>query len=45
LKRNDPDFTNLKSFFMQHFGCPGSDELADAKANFVESLAVSTSFF
>jgi hypothetical protein len=26
---------------MQHFGHPGSDELADAKANFVESLAVS----
>jgi phosphatidylinositol 4-kinase len=39
LKRNDPDFTSLKSFFIQHFGHPGSDELADAKANFVESLA------
>lgn len=41
LKRNDPDFTSFKSFFEQHFGRPGSDELADAKANFVESLAVS----
>jgi len=39
LKRNDPDFTSLKSFFEQHFGRPGSDELANAKANFVESLA------
>jgi len=39
LKRNDPEFTNLKNFFEQHFGPPGSDELADAKANFVESLA------
>ena len=39
LKRNDPDFTDLKNFFEQHFGPPGSDELADAKANFVESLA------
>ncbi|KAL7454123.1 hypothetical protein ACHAWC_009304, partial [Mediolabrus comicus] len=39
LKRNDPDFKDLKNFFEQHFGPPGSDELADAKANFVESLA------
>lgn len=39
LKRNDPDFTSLKSFFEQHFGRPGSDELANAKANFVESLS------
>jgi len=39
LKRNDPDFTDLKSFFAQHFGPPGSDSLCDAKANFVESLA------
>ncbi|KAL7541067.1 hypothetical protein ACHAXR_010602 [Thalassiosira sp. AJA248-18] len=39
LKRNDPDFTSLKSFFEQHFGRSGSDELANAKANFVESLA------
>ncbi|KAL9181380.1 hypothetical protein ACHAXT_010185 [Thalassiosira profunda] len=38
LKRNDPDFTGLKSFFEQHFGVD-SDRLADAKANFVESLA------
>ncbi|KAL7472785.1 hypothetical protein ACHAXS_013146 [Conticribra weissflogii] len=39
LKRNDPDFTDLKSFFAQHFGPPGSDSLCNAKANFVESLA------
>ena len=39
LKRNDPNFTDLKNFFEQHFGVPGSNELADAKANFVESLA------
>ncbi|KAL7548993.1 hypothetical protein ACHAWF_012261 [Thalassiosira exigua] len=39
LKRNDPDFTTLKSFFEQHFGGPGSAELANANANFVESLA------
>ncbi len=38
-------FSDLRSFFMQHFGHPGSDELADAKANFVESLAVSISCF
>ena len=41
LKRNDPDFTTLNRFFEQHFGRPGSDELSNAKANFVESLAVS----
>jgi hypothetical protein len=41
LKRNDPDFTDLKSFFAQHFGSQGSNVLHDAKANFVESLAVS----
>jgi hypothetical protein len=38
-------FSGLKSFFMQHFGYPGSDKFADAKANFVESLAVSISSF
>lgn len=43
LKRNDPDFVDLKSFFRQHFGSEGSTELCDAKANFVESLAVSSS--
>jgi hypothetical protein len=41
LKRNDPEFTNLKTFFAQHFGSQGSNELCNAKANFVESLAVS----
>ena len=41
LKRNDPDFTDLKSFFRQHFGSQGPSVLQDAKANFVESLAVS----
>ena len=45
LKRNDPEFVDLKSFFTQHFGPPGSNELCDAKANFVESLAVSSFFF
>jgi len=39
LKRNDPNFTSLKSFFGRHFGRLGPDELANAKANFVESLA------
>jgi len=29
----------LSPFFESHFGRPGSDELAGAKANFVESLA------
>eukprot|EP00584_Thalassiosira_punctigera_P016787 CAMPEP_0172560430 /NCGR_PEP_ID=MMETSP1067-20121228/88654_1 /TAXON_ID=265564 ORGANISM="Thalassiosira punctigera, Strain Tpunct2005C2" /NCGR_SAMPLE_ID=MMETSP1067 /ASSEMBLY_ACC=CAM_ASM_000444 /LENGTH=1363 /DNA_ID=CAMNT_0013350221 /DNA_START=178 /DNA_END=4266 /DNA_ORIENTATION=- len=38
LKRNDPNFTSLKRFFGHHFG-PGSEELSNAKANFVESLA------
>lgn len=41
LKRNDPEFTDLKSFFNQHFGSQGPTVLQDAKANFVESLAVS----
>jgi len=39
LKRNDPNFSTLKAFFEQHFGVPGTDSLASAKANFVESLA------
>ena len=39
LKKNDPDFTSLKSFFQLHFGGPGSDEYSNAKACFVESLA------
>ncbi|KAL3779168.1 hypothetical protein HJC23_002019 [Cyclotella cryptica] len=39
LKRNDPDFTDLKSFYTQHFGSQGSNALCNAKANFVESLA------
>ncbi|KAL7509620.1 hypothetical protein ACHAXN_006556 [Cyclotella atomus] len=39
LKRNDPEFTDLKSFFNQHFGSQGPTVLQDAKANFVESLA------
>lgn len=39
LKRNDPNFTDLKSFFHQHFGSQGPSVLQDAKANFVESLA------
>ena len=38
LKKNDPNYTNLRSFFVSHFG-EGTDELADARANFVESLA------
>lgn len=42
LKKNDPNFTSLRDFFYSHFG-DGSEnnteELADAKANFVESLA------
>ena len=38
LKRNDPNFTNLRNFFMDHYG-EGTEELSDAKANFVESLA------
>ena len=39
LKRNDKNFTTLKDFFERHFGSPGCDEHANAKANFVESLA------
>jgi phosphatidylinositol 4-kinase len=39
LRKNYPDFTDLRAFFEQHFGSPGSDEYEDAKANFVESLA------
>ncbi len=38
LKRNDPDFSGLKNFFRGFFG-EDTDEYADAKANFVESLA------
>ena len=36
LKKNDPDYVGLKNFFDRHFD---GDALADAKANFVESLA------
>ena len=38
LKRNDPNFVDLKTFFHSYFG-DSVDELADAKSNFVESLA------
>ena len=38
LKRNDPSYTNLRDFFVQHYG-EGTEDLSDAKANFVESLA------
>jgi phosphatidylinositol 4-kinase len=37
LKKNDPNFTDLKGFFHDFFD--NSDDLADAKANFCESLA------
>jgi phosphatidylinositol 4-kinase B len=37
LKKNDPNFTDLKGFFDHFFDNP--DDLADAKANFCESLA------
>lgn len=37
LKKNDPNYTSLKGFFNKFF--EGSDDLADAKANFCESLA------
>ena len=37
LKKNDPNFTSLKGFFNSFFTDP--DDLADAKANFCESLA------
>jgi hypothetical protein len=38
LKKNDPNYTNLRDFFHSHFG-EGTEELAGAQANFVESLA------
>jgi phosphatidylinositol 4-kinase len=38
LKRNDPNYHGLKYFFLTHFG-EGTEEFADAQANFVESLA------
>jgi phosphatidylinositol 4-kinase len=38
LKRNDPNYHGLKYFFLTHFG-DGTEEFADAQANFVESLA------
>lgn len=38
LKKNDPNYTNLRDFFHSHFG-EDTEELAGAKANFVESLA------
>jgi hypothetical protein len=38
LKRNDPNYSGLKDFFHSHFG-EGTEDLADAKANFMESLA------
>ncbi len=37
LKKNDPNYTSLKGFFNKFF--EGTDNLADAKANFCESLA------
>jgi phosphatidylinositol 4-kinase len=37
LKKNDSNFSSLKGFFDSHFDDP--DQLADAKANFCESLA------
>jgi len=37
LKKNDLDYTDLKGFFKQYFY--EADQLADAKANFCESLA------
>ena len=37
LKKNDPDYTDLQGFFEQYFS--ESDTLADARANFCESLA------
>lgn len=39
LKKNDPDYIDLKTFFDTHFGPPGSEAFAGAKASFVESLA------
>ena len=38
LKRNDPNFTNLRGFFHSYYG-EHTEALASAKANFVESLA------
>jgi phosphatidylinositol 4-kinase len=38
LKRNDPDFTDMRTFYHSYFG-ENTDALADAKSNFVESLA------
>jgi hypothetical protein len=37
LKKNDPNYTSMKGFFNTFF--EGPDRLADAKANFCESLA------
>jgi phosphatidylinositol 4-kinase len=37
LKKNDPNYSSLKGFFHSFF--EGTDSLADAKANFCESLA------
>ena len=37
LKKNDPNYTSLKGFFNSYFTDP--DDLANAKANFCESLA------
>lgn len=39
LKRNSKDYSTLGSFFVEHFGDRSSDDYADAKACFVESLA------
>jgi phosphatidylinositol 4-kinase len=39
LKSNDPNYVDLKTFFYNHFGPPGGDDHAQAKANFIESLA------
>jgi len=39
LRKNHPNFTDLKAFVEQHFGPAGCDEYENAKANFVESLA------
>lgn len=39
LRKNHPHFTDMKHFFEEHFGKPGSDSYENAKANFVESLA------
>ena len=38
LKKNSSGYTSLREFFHLHFG-EGTEELAGAKANFVESLA------